>query len=152
MAKLEVSIEHTFVVAANRATTWEFLIDTPMTVGHYPKLDRLVDLGDGRWRWELKELGGKGFTHQIVYAVQYHFDASAGSIIWEPIPDEGNSIIRGSFQIDDHADGTQVILATDGSLDVPVPRLLKSFAKPYVTSEFSEQIHTFANNLQKAIK
>ena len=152
MAKLEVDIEHAFIVPAERSATWDFLIDTPKTVGHYPKLDNLVELGDDCWRWELKELGGKGFSHQIVYAVKYHFDEENGSIVWEPIADEGNSIIHGSFQIEEHSDGTHIILATSGTLDVPVPKLLKSFASPYVKGEFSQQIHSFADNLQKVIK
>ncbi len=151
LAKIDIGIEHAFIVPVNRSSTWAFLIDTPKTVGHYPKLDKLVELGNNCWQWELQELGGKGFSHQIVYAVEYHFDEAAGSIIWEPIADRGNSVIRGAFQLTDHAEGTHVVLSTSGQLDVPVPGLLKAMAKPYVKGEFTSQIETFAANLRKAI-
>lgn len=152
MAKIEISIEHPFIIGADRDDAWAFLIDTRRAVSHYPAIEQLVELGDNKWRWELEKIGAKGFSHQVVYAVEYHFDEEAGRIIWEPISGEGNSVIRGEFQLSDHRDGTEVILQTSGLLEVPVPRLFKSMAKPFVKDEFNSQIKKYASNLKVALE
>ena len=151
MASIEIGIEVEFQTAADRATTWAFLCDTPKTVGLYPKLKHLESLGNDQWQWELQPLGGGGFSHQIVYAVTYHFDEAAGLITWEPLPGRGNSSIDGSFRLHDQDSGMRVTLSVSGLLDVPVPRMLRSMARPYVEKEFSSQVNTFARTLSREI-
>lgn len=151
MAKLAIQTQRDFEIAADWQTVWEYLCDTPKTVAHYPKIHALEPLGEDQWCWKLQEIGAAGFSHQIVYAVQYLFDESAGSIVWEPLHGHGNSVIQGSFLLQESGDSTVVVLETSGELEIPVPRLLKRMALPFVEQEFQSHIEKFASNLQKAI-
>lgn len=151
MAKIDIQIEKAFDVDANMEDTWDFLIDTPKTVSHYPKLEALESLGTNQWLWKLEKIGIKNFSHQVIYAVEYHFDEGAGTIVWEPLSEHGNSIIHGRFEVQETKNGSRVVLATHGKLDIPVPALLKRMAMPFVEQEFSSHIEQFSNNLKHAI-
>ncbi|SDW29256.1 SRPBCC family protein [Marinobacter mobilis] len=144
-SQTEVSIQ------ADHDTVFEYLLDTQKTVSHYPTLERLEQLQDNQWLWRLREINAKGFSHQIVYGVEYSNDPASGQILWQPLPGLGNSQIHGAFQLKSLGQHTQVHLEVRGALDIPVPRLLKSMAKPFVEREFESQVHTFANNLRVAI-
>ncbi|MBD2859541.1 SRPBCC family protein [Spongiibacter sp. KMU-158] len=151
MAKIDIKIEKPFDVDASVEAAWDYLCQTQKTIAHYPKLESLSAIGEHQWLWKLEKIGIRNFSHQIVYAVQYHFDEAENRIGWEPLKEHGNSIIRGAFDISETDTGCRVVLSTTGKLDIPVPTLLKSMAAPFVEKEFNSHIEQFAQNLQRAI-
>ncbi len=151
MAKITVETEKYFEVSTPVNETWKILSQTEQAVSHYPKLESIENIEGNKWVWKLEKIGLKNFYHQIVYAVEYHFDEEAGTIRWEPLPELGNSIISGAFEITETENGSQVRLTTTGEMDMPIPKLFRSMAVAFIEKEFDSHISQFAQNLQKEI-
>ncbi len=153
MAQIDVDIERSFRAPSFDAA-WAYLRDARQTLSHYPKLQTLTDLGDDTWRWEMEPTGTRGFSHQVVYAVVYRYDEQAGEIVWDPIEDEGNAQVNGSFSIVPVGDDghVRVDFRTHCEFEIPAPRMLRSVIGPFVRREFTWQIDRFVDNLEKAIR
>ncbi len=146
-----VKVAKQFEVKAKPETVFALLSDVPRSVGHFPKVQQLVALGGGRYRWEMEPMGTAGISHQVRYACTYAGDAGKGSVTWTPVKGEGNGSIRGSWTLKPSKTGTVVSFETEGTLDVPVPRLLKSVAEPFVLAEFERSIRSYIDNLSKTL-
>lgn len=150
MAQIDIPIEKTFE-AHDFGAAWALLSDTRACLMHYPNLETLTPLGGNSWRWELEPSGPRGFSHTVCYAVTYYYDRAAGTIVFEPVPEEGNATVSGAFRLNEDADKTRVTLSLDCRLDVLVPGLLKSVIGPFASSEMDEQVSRFVANLEAAI-
>ncbi len=151
MAKIAVRVNRAFSVGAGSAAVFELLADVPRSVGHFPKVRQLVDLGENTYRWEMEPMGTAGISHQVVYACRYQADTSGRQVAWTPLPDVGNGEITGHWRIDAGADATTIAFQTQGHLDVPVPRLLRSVAEPFVLGEFARSVDTYIDNLCRSL-
>ena len=143
-----LKIARQFRVPASPAAVFEVLADVPYSVSHFPKVQKLEDLGDGVYRWELEEIGVAGIRHEVVYACCYVSDMAAGSVEWTPIEDVGNGRISGYWQIASHADGAQIEFRTDGKLQIPGPGLLAPIVAPIVREIFAGLIDEYIANLR----
>ena len=154
MVEIDVTISREFVVQSDYETVWTLLADTQATLKHYPSMDKLVALGDDRWRWELEPKGIKGISHQVIYSVHYSYDRDAGIISWTPLKDAAsdNAHISGRFKIEGRGDETSVNLSTDGSLKIPAPRILAGAVRPILEREFNQQIERFMASLKNALE
>lgn len=152
MLKVDIEIARQFEVNAGTQAAWELLADPQAVLAYYPKLKRLVDLGNNQWRWELEPTGIKSVSHQVIYSVQYAYAKDAGKITWTPLDAEpDNASIQGSFTIKELDQGCEIILSTQGSLEIDISRFLKVAAKPVVEREFQQQITGFVSNLKKVL-
>lgn len=149
---IAVEVNKTFEVRADIAAVFALLADVPRSISHFPKLRKLVDLGAGSYRWEMEPMGTAGISHQVVYACRYSADAQKHAVTWAPVAGVGNGVIQGSWALRQAKSGTQVRFQTGGTLEVPVPRLLKSVAEPFVTGEFERSISTYIENLCKTLE
>ena len=148
---VSIEINRAFDVKADFDTVFKTLADVPQSVSHFPKVDQLVPLGDNTYRWEMQKVGVDKYAVQTVYACKYHANKDTGVITWEPVPGVGNGVVSGSWQIKAVDGGTQIRFSTKGSLDIPVPSLLKLAISPVVKHEFNALIDTYIENLQKAL-
>jgi carbon monoxide dehydrogenase subunit G len=128
------------------------LADVPRSVGHYPDVALLHPLGDGAYRWELAKLGAAGISHQVIYACRYVSDPSAKTVTWHAVPGVGNGIISGQWKLTADGDGTWIDFRNEGSLTIPVPRMLKRMAGPFVRDTFERQIDTYMANLGRTFE
>lgn len=151
MAQIDIPIERTFE-ADDFGAAWALLSDTRACLANYPALDTLTHLGGDSWRWELEPTGTRGFSHVVCYAVTYYYDQAAGTISWEPVPGEGNATVSGAFRLREAGDKTRITLVIDCRLDIPAPRLLKSFIGPFARNEFQQQVDRFVANLEAVLK
>lgn len=149
MAQVAISVAREFSVNARPEFVFEVLADVPRSVSHFPKIKNLVDLGRNAYRWEMEPLGTAGISHQVVYACTYTPDAARQAVEWTPVKGVGNGVIQGHWQLGAAGKGTAIRFRTDGALDVPVPRLLRSVAEPFVQAEFARSIETYLANLSK---
>lgn len=147
-----LKIKRQFHVPASPTRVFEILADVPCSVSHFPKVQRLKDLGDGVYRWELEEIGAAGIHHVVVYACRYVSDIETGSVEWTPIDDVGNGRISGYWQISAHPDGTQIEFRTDGKLQIPGPGLLAPIVAPIVREIFSGLIDEYIANLRRTFQ
>ncbi|TBW52926.1 SRPBCC family protein [Marinobacter halodurans] len=130
---------------------FDLLADVPKSASYFPKVDKLVDLGDNVYRWEMDKIGVDKHSIQSVYASKYSSDKDAGRITWEPVKGEGNGVVRGSWNLSAQGDDvTRARFQTTAELTLPLPSLLKLAISPVVKHEFNGMVDTYMNNLKKA--
>ena len=144
---VRVDIERRFRAPASVASVYAILSDVPRSVSHYPDVAKLEPLGGDTYRWELAPLGAAGISHQVIYACRYERDPMAHTVTWHSVAGVGNGVISGQWRLTADGDGTQVDFRNEGALSIPVPRLLKRMAAPFVRETFERQIETYLSNL-----
>ena len=148
---VSIEVSRELDIPAGYDEVFDLLADVPKSASHFPKVARLIDLGDSVYRWEMKEVGGDKHAIQTVYACRYHTDRSAGKITWEPIEDEGNALFSGSWTLTrKDSKTTSVRFQTSGELTVAMPSLLKLAISPVIKHEFNSLVDTYVNNLREA--
>ena len=103
-------------VRADADAVYAVLADVPLSASHFPGLERLVDLGGNRYRWELAKLGTEHVHLQTVYASRYHCDRQRRSVRWEPVAGEGNARVGGRWVIEPRPQGTHLRLELAGDI------------------------------------
>lgn len=148
---VSIEMNRDIELAASYDEAFALLSDVPRSVSHFPKIDKLVDLGDNAYRWEMEKIGIDKYSIQTVYACKYHSEREAGKITWEPVRGEGNGVVSGSWTLSSVGDkATRVRFHTTAELTLPLPGLLKLAISPVVKHEFNGLVDTYMNNLKKA--
>jgi len=140
-------LSYEFEVKARAAEVFAVLADVPTSASHFPKVDKLVDLGGNSYRWELQKVGTEQVNIQTVYASKYVADKKKGTIVWTPVKGEGNGLVSGSWTITDKKKSTHIVLKIQGELTVPLPALMKVIVVPVVTSENEKLVEKYIDNL-----
>lgn len=147
---VHIDLGYEFEVKAKHDAVFAVLSDVPKSVSHFPKVSKLTDLGDGVYQWEMQKVGTSQVNIQTIYASKYATDAAKGTVKWTPVKGIGNAQVGGSWKIADHkGKSTKVVLKIDGTVDVPVPGLMKMVVEPIVASEFEGLVEKYIANLIK---
>jgi hypothetical protein len=142
-------LTYEFDVKASVAEVFALLADVPLSASHFPKLGKLVDLGDQIYRWEMKRIGTAKMSIQTVYACKYEADSKQGTVKWTPVKGVGNASISGNWKIGKKKTGSHVVLEISGELQVALPGLMKGMITPMVTAENETLISIYIENLTK---
>jgi carbon monoxide dehydrogenase subunit G len=146
-----IEMGYEFEVRAPFDEVFALLSDVPRSVAHFPKVDKLTDLGDGVYQWEMQKVGTAQVHLQTVYASRYVSDKAKGAVTWTPVPGVGNARVGGSWKITDHqGKSTRCVLRLQGAVDVPLPALMKPVVGPVVEGEFEKLVEKYIDNLVKA--
>jgi carbon monoxide dehydrogenase subunit G len=146
---VDIDLGYEFAVKAPFDQVFAVLADVPVSVSHFPKVDKLVDMGDGVYRWEMQRVGTAQVGIQTVYACKYVSDAKKGTVVWTPVKGVGNAQISGSWKITDKKGSTNIVLKTKGTVDVALPALMRMVVVPVVNGEFEKLIEKYIDNLIK---
>ncbi len=146
---VSIDLGYEFAVKANFQTVFDTLSDVPASASHFPKVDRLVDLGGGVYRWEMAKIGLAQVNLQTVYASKYVSNPAKGSVVWTPVAGEGNALVSGSWKIVDKKKSTHLELHIQGELTLPLPGLMKMVVAPVVEGEFEKMVEQYIDNLTK---
>jgi len=147
-----VEIKKQFEVKCPFDRVFDLLANVPESVSHFPNVEKLVDLGDNVFRWEMKKIGVDRFFIQTIYACKYVDDRKKGVIKWTPVEGEGNGTVSGDWTIKAlDAQNTHIVLNTDGELEIPLPRLVKFIVAPVVSHEFIKMVDTYVENLCRTL-
>lgn len=146
---VEIDLGFEFDVKAKADEVFDVLSDVPTSASHFPKVDALVDLGGGRYRWEMEKIGVGSVQLQTIYASKYVSNRDNGSVVWTPVAGEGNALVSGSWQIKGGKKSTNLVLQIQGKLDLPLPGLMKMVVAPLVESEFEKMVEQYIANLTK---
>ena len=147
---VHIDLGYQFEVKAKHDAVFAVLSDVPKSVSHFPKVSKLTDLGDGVYQWEMQKVGTAQVNIQTIYASKYATDAAKGTVKWTPVRGIGNAQVGGSWKIADHkGKSTKVVLKIDGTVDVPVPGLMKMVVEPIVAGEFEKLVEKYIANLIK---
>ncbi len=144
---VEIDLGYEFAVKAPFKEVFDLLSDVPTSVSHFPKVDRLVDLGDGVYRWEMAKVGTAQVNIQTVYASKYVSNRAKGSVVWTPVPGVGNALVGGSWKITDQKKSTAVEFKVNGTVNVALPGLMKMIVVPVVQGEFEKLVEKYIDNL-----
>ena len=146
---VSIDLGYEFEVKAKFADVFAVLSDVPTSASHFPKVDQLVDLGDGAYRWEMAKIGVASVNLQTIYASKYVSNKSKGTVVWTPIKGEGNALVSGSWLIKDNKKSTHLTLQVQGELTLPLPGLMKMVVAPVVEAEFEKMTEQYIDNLTK---
>jgi carbon monoxide dehydrogenase subunit G len=146
---ITVSIElgFEFDVKAPAKEVFAVLADVPESASHYPKVDQLVDLGGGAYRWEMEKIGIGALNLQTVYASKYVANEAKGTVVWTPVKGEGNALVSGSWKIKEKKKSTTVVLQVQAELSLPLPALTKMVVEPVIEAEFEKLTEQYIANL-----
>lgn len=147
---VDIDLGYEFTVKAPSDKVFEVLADVPESASHFPKVDQLVDMGGGVYRWEMQKVGTAQVGIQTVYACKYVSDRKKGSVTWTPVKGVGNAQISGSWKITDKKGATHIVLKTGGKVDVALPALMKLVVVPVVNGEFEKLVEKYIDNLIEA--
>jgi carbon monoxide dehydrogenase subunit G len=146
---VDIDLGYEFTVKAGADEVFDLLADVPTSVGFFPKVHRLVDLGGDAYRWEMEKVGTAQVNIQTVYASRYVSDRKKGTVVWTPVAGEGNALVGGSWKIGQLKKGTKVQLKIEGQVNVPLPGLMKMVVVPVVQGEFEKLVEKYIDNLIK---
>ena len=146
---VEIDLGYEFEVKAPFKDVFEVLSDVPTSASFFPKVDQLVDLGGSVYRWEMEKVGTAQVNIQTVYASKYVSNKAKGSVVWTPVKGEGNALVSGSWKLSEAKKGTKLELKIDGTVDVPLPGLMKMVVVPVVKGEFEKLVEKYIDNLIK---
>lgn len=142
-----IELGYEFDVKASANEVFDVLADVPVSASFYPKVDKLTDLGDGAYRWEMARIGiGQAYI-QTVYASRYVANRAKRTVEWVPIAEEGNAQVSGDWKITDNKKSTNVVLSIQAELTVPLPALMKVVVTPLVEAEFEKLTEQYIDNL-----
>ena len=144
-----IDLGYEFTVKAPFKEVFDLVSDVPTSASHFPKLDKLTDLGGGVYRWEMAKVGTAQVNIQTVYASKYVSDRKKGTVVWTPVKGEGNALVGGSWKLSAAKKGTKLELKIDGTVDVPLPGLMKLVVVPVVKGEFEKLVEKYIDNLIK---
>ena len=54
---VDIDLGYEFAVKASASDVFDVLSDVPTSVSHFPKVDKLTDLGDCVYQWEMEKVG-----------------------------------------------------------------------------------------------
>ena len=146
---VDIDLGYEFAVKAPYKEVFDILSDVPTSVSFFPKVDQLVDLGGGVYRWEMEKVGSGQVSIQTIYASKYVSNRAKGTVVWTPVKGEGNALVGGSWKITDQKKSTGLELKINGKVDVPLPALMKMVVSPVVSSEFEKLVEKYIANLIK---
>ena len=146
---VSIDLGFEFDVKAKAAEVFEVLSDVPTSASHFPKVDKLIDLGDGAYRWEMEKIGVGSANIQTIYASKYVSNKTKGTVTWKPVKGEGNALVSGSWTIKDNKKSTNIVLEIQGELTLPLPGLMKMVVAPVVEAEFEKMTEQYIANLTK---
>ena len=144
-----IELGYEFAVKAPASEVFEVLSDVPLSASHFPKVDQLVDLGGGAYRWEMEKIGVAQIKLQTIYACKYTSSKAKGTVVWTPVKGEGNALVSGSWKITDKKKSTHLVLTINGDLSIPLPGLMKMVVAPVVEGEFEKMVEKYIDNLTK---
>jgi carbon monoxide dehydrogenase subunit G len=146
---VDIDLSYEFEVKAKAADVFAVLSDVPTSVSHFPKVEKLTDMGDGVYKWEMEKVGTTQVNIQTVYASKYKSDKAKGTVVWTPVKGVGNAQVGGNWKVVDNKKSTGVTLAIKGTVDVPLPGLMKMIVGPVVEGEFEKLVDKYIANLIK---
>lgn len=166
-----IELGYEFSVKAPFEEVFGVLADVPESVSHFPKVERLVDMKRGVYRWEMEPVGTAQVHIQTVYASRYVSDARKGTVVWTPVADVGNAQVAGSWTVKRRKApaakaatkagakagtkppakaanaGTDLKLEIHGIVNVQMPTITRLVVEPVVQVEFEQLVDGYIANL-----
>lgn len=146
---VDIDLGYEFTVKAGIKDVFDVLSHVPTSASFFPKVDKLTEIAKDTFRWEMEKVGTAQVNIQTVYASKYVADRKKGTVVWTPVKGEGNALVGGHWKLKEGKAGTEIEFKVAGSVDVPLPGLMKALVAPVVSSEFEKLVDKYIANLIK---
>jgi hypothetical protein len=80
-------------------------------------------------------------------SITVNVDLAYNSVLWTPVPGEGNALVSGSWKITGEKKSTHLELQLQGELTLPLPGLMKMMVAPVVEAEFEKLVEHYIQKL-----
>lgn len=153
--KVSIKIARSIEVPAPCEEVAVLLSDLEGTIRRFPKLKRLKKLGPMVYLWEMSPIGSRiaNIAHEVSYAAHYTVDPAKGRLSWSPLPEHGNAVIQGQFQLQPQGSGTRLSFSVEGELrDVPVPLMYRLVAPPFIQGKFTHLVDVFLEKTRESLE
>jgi carbon monoxide dehydrogenase subunit G len=147
VVEVEVSLQHSLMVDWGVAEAFALVSDVPMSSSHFPGLERLDDLGDGVYRWNMRAFELGKFRHQVRYAARYISDVDAGTVTWSTVGSDGNTRADGQWRVSTSGTQTKLIFFNHLAVQLPVPRLVARPARKLVPGIMEKQTKKYLERI-----
>ena len=97
----------------------------------------------------MAKVGTEKVNIQTIYASKYVSNKAKGTVVWTPVKGVGNAQVAGNWKITDNKTSTGITLQLNGTVDVPLPGLMKMVVAPIVEGEFEKLVDKYIDNLIK---
>jgi carbon monoxide dehydrogenase subunit G len=144
-----IDLGYEFTVKAALDDVYAVLSDVPTSASFFPNVDQLTEIAKDTYRWEMEKVGTAQVNIQTVYASKYVADRKKGTVVWTPVKGEGNAQVGGHWKMKAGKKGTELEFKVAGTVDVPLPGLMKAIVAPVVSSEFEKLVDKYIANLIK---
>ena len=144
-----IDLGYEFTVKASLDDVYAVLADVPTSASFFPTVDKLTEIAKDTYRWEMAKVGTAQVNIQTVYASKYTSDRKKGTVVWVPVKGEGNAQVGGHWKLKAGKAGTEVDFKVAGTVDVPLPGLMKPIVAPVVSGEFEKLVDKYIANLIK---
>ncbi len=148
MVWIQASASYQGVIRAPCAAILDLLRDVSASGPLFPGVDRIEDLGDGRYRWVIKERRTLGISFIGNYVAAY--ERTADAVTWKTI--EGNMKTRGRWSVRGPDREARVHVETTTELDAPVPRFLKAPAQLFAIKETRDGLKAQFEGLRSTLE
>lgn len=145
--KIKAAIKRSEQVSAPGDDVYALLKPVEASTRFFPRVEKIEDLGDGRYHWWLKPMGTQKYQHQVEYVSQWEFDDMQRSIRWRPLEHKGNARISGVWSIQPGVHQTRVALEIKAELKLDLPRWMQLVAEPIVQTEFQKLLNIYFDNV-----
>ena len=145
--KIEVDIKRSKVIRTPADEAFRRIRTVEEMASYFPNLDQLDKVDEQTYGWVLHKIGNEAYKHRVEYTSCWQWHHEDRKITWEPIKGKGNAQISGFCHVLELDQGSEVIFTVQAVLHIPLPRLVKSIAKPIVKNKFEGVIDTYIDNV-----
>jgi len=147
VVEVEVSLRYTLDVGWGVQQAFALVSDVPESAVNFPGLERLDDLGDGVYRWNMRPFEVSKFRHQVRYAARYISDENAGTVVWTTVGTDGNTRADGAWRVSPRGQGARLIFENRMAVMLPIPRLVARPARKVVPSIMNKQTRKYLGRI-----
>jgi len=149
--KVDFNYEKTFLCRPPREETFKYFCDFQMSVGeNFPGLQSFERLEENTYAWEFEPARTGNNEIQIKFSTRFTIQTPS-EIKIEPIPNSGNTELKGSWTFRDLKGQTEVTLRAILRADLDLPFILKPIVGAVVKNKVSQYFERYAENVVKSI-
>jgi len=147
LVEVEVSLHYTLEVGWDVDRAFALVADVPESAGNFPGLERLDDLGDGVYRWNMRPFEVSKFRHQVRYAARYVSDPGARTVVWTTVGSDGNTQADGAWRVSPSGSGARLTFENRLAVRLPIPRLIARPARKVVPGIMDKQTRKYLDRI-----
>ena len=144
-------------VAGSRQSAWALVADVPRSAANIPELVTCTEAGKSSqglplYEFRYKQVGIERWHQDPWHKSAFILDQAAWQIDWSTAEGDGNIRQSGRWVIEEQGNHTVLHLTVDADMELPVPKLLKMTAQPFVRKIFMTRMEEYTQNIARVLR